>query len=172
MQQRTHYNTNFKKRKLPIVLIIDGVSMPANIGSLFRIADAFGVSKLLFCNSHIDFKSKRILRTARATINHIEYDLVDTIETEISKYIDEDYQLIALEITNNSISLNTLKLDSSKKILLIVGNENFGISEEILRLVHTTVHIDMYGHNSSMNVAQATSIALYELSKQLVSTTS
>ncbi|NER15926.1 TrmH family RNA methyltransferase [Spongiivirga citrea] len=146
--------------------------MPANIGSLFRIADAFGVSKLLFGNATIDFNSKRILRTARATINHIEHACLDNIEDEISNLVTEDYQLIAIEITENSIPLSSFNIDLSKKIALIVGAENFGVSEAVLRLVHTTVHIDMYGHNSSMNVTQATGIALYELSKQLVSATS
>ncbi len=168
MQQRTHYNTDFKKQKLPIVLIADGVTMPANIGSLFRIADAFGVPKLLFCNTDIDFESKRILKTARATIEHIEHAVVDHKEDLLSEFIAENYQLIALEITKNSIPLSTFKLDTSKKIVLIVGGENFGVSESILNRVNTAIHIDMYGRNSSMNVSMATGIALYELSKQLV----
>ena len=50
---------------------------------------------------------------------------------------------------------------------LILGDENFGVSEFVLEQCDAVVHINMYGNNSSMNVAQATSIALYEFTKQL-----
>jgi tRNA G18 (ribose-2'-O)-methylase SpoU len=50
---------------------------------------------------------------------------------------------------------------------LIIGNENFGLSKTVLDQCHDVLHIEMYGQNSSMNVVQATSIALYELCKQL-----
>ena len=51
---------------------------------------------------------------------------------------------------------------------MIVGNENFGISESVLKKVDQTVHITMYGNNSSMNVVQATAIGLYVLTKQMI----
>ncbi|MEJ6791494.1 MAG: adenylyl-sulfate kinase, partial [Lacinutrix sp.] len=50
----------------------------------------------------------------------------------------------------------------------IIGDENFGISESILKQCDTTIHINMFGQNSSMNVVQATNIALYEITKQLI----
>ena len=46
-----------------------------------------------------------------------------------------------------------------------IGNERQGVSERILKQVQEVVHIEMFGKNSSMNVAQATAIALYELTK-------
>ena len=50
---------------------------------------------------------------------------------------------------------------------MVVGAERYGISENILNILDDCYHIEMYGQNSSMNVAQATSIALYELTKKL-----
>jgi tRNA G18 (ribose-2'-O)-methylase SpoU len=73
-----------------------------------------------------------------------------------------------LEITSDSIALDTLNLRSDSKILLIVGNERHGISQIVLDMVPTKVHISMFGSNSSMNVSQATGIALYEFSKTLL----
>ena len=51
---------------------------------------------------------------------------------------------------------------------MIVGDENFGISEAVLKVSDTIIHINMFGQNSSMNVVQATTIALYEITKQLL----
>jgi len=72
-----------------------------------------------------------------------------------------------LEITKKSQELNQFILTTKQPIAIILGDENFGISEDILNIVDAVVHINMYGNNSSMNVAQATSISLYELTKQL-----
>jgi len=52
-------------------------------------------------------------------------------------------------------------------VALVIGDENSGISEEILSQCKKQVHITMFGKNSSMNVSQAAAIALYELTKQL-----
>ena len=51
--------------------------------------------------------------------------------------------------------------------MLVVGSERNGIQHEILTCADSVYHIPMYGQNSSMNVAQATSIALYEITKLL-----
>ena len=51
--------------------------------------------------------------------------------------------------------------------MLVIGDENFGVSDNILSISDAIIHIDMFGQNSSMNVVQATSIALYQITKQL-----
>ena len=57
--------------------------------------------------------------------------------------------------------------DKNSKIAFIIGDENHGVSDAILKQCNVIVHIEMYGQNSSMNVVQATSIALYEFTKKL-----
>jgi tRNA G18 (ribose-2'-O)-methylase SpoU len=71
-----------------------------------------------------------------------------------------------LEITNNSKPLGKFTFPKNKKIALIIGDENFGVSEAVLNLSEDIIHINMFGQNSSMNVVQATSITLYEISRQ------
>ena len=50
---------------------------------------------------------------------------------------------------------------------MLIGNEIDGISETFLKKSHQVIHIEMFGKNSSMNVVQATGIALYELTKKM-----
>ena len=52
-------------------------------------------------------------------------------------------------------------------IVLIIGNENHGVSDDLLRQSDIVLHIEMYGNNSSMNVTHAAAIALYELTKKM-----
>ena len=65
--QLTHKESNQTQNSFPIVLVCDGVQSPSNIGALFRIGDAFGVSKIYFCNADINFYSPRLQKTARNT---------------------------------------------------------------------------------------------------------
>lgn len=164
--QRTHYNSNFKKQKHPITLVCDNITNAPNIGSLFRIADTFGVEELVFCGSDIPL-GKRMTKTSRSTEKYVNYRVTEDIETQVKTLKSNNHYLIALEITDNSQPLTNFKLKTNQPIAMILGDENFGVSEAVLEQVDSVVHINMYGNNSSMNVVQATSIALYEITKQL-----
>ena len=164
--QLTHYNSNFKKQKNAITLICDNITNAPNIGSLFRIADAFNIEELIFCGTDISL-GKRMTKTSRSTEKYVNYKIKEDINEFVTSLKAKEYYLIALEITETSTELSQLKLNTNKPIALILGHESFGVSESILKQMDDIVHINMYGNNSSMNVVQATSITLYELTKQL-----
>ncbi|MEW7291664.1 TrmH family RNA methyltransferase [Aquimarina sp. 2304DJ70-9] len=165
-QQLHHDNNQFTKKRFPITLVCDRVNSPANIGSLFRIADSFGVEQIYFCGENVTVVSKRMQRTARSTHEFIPYKQSKQIIDIIEQLKAEGYTILSLEITENSIPVSEYLLKPSEKVALIIGEENFGVSEKVLALSKQNVHINMYGKNSSMNVATATGIALYEITKQ------
>lgn len=165
--QLTHYNTNFKKQTFPITLVCDHVTNAPNIGSLFRIADAFGIEKLILCGDHIPF-GRKMTKTSRATEKVVRYEVVKSASKTVENLKNENYQIIALEITDASRAIHSFNFSKEKSIALIIGDENFGVSEDILKISDAIIHIDMFGQNSSMNVVQATNIALYEMTKQLL----
>lgn len=165
--QLTHYNTNFTKRTFPITVVCNNVNNAPNIGSLFRICDAFGVEKLILCGDAIPL-GRKMTKTSRATEKSVDFEIQDSPSKIITELKSQGYQIISLEITKTSRPIHAFKFSNEKPIALVVGDENFGISEDILDLSNTVIHIDMYGQNSSMNVVQATNIALYEMTKQLL----
>lgn len=167
MIQLDHQRTGFVQKKFPLVLILDGIQTPANIGGLFRLAEAFGVEKMIACETIVNLQSPRLRKTARSTISRVDFeDDRDCVEV-CGQYLDKGYKLIALEITQQSRELSSLNLSNPAGVALVIGHERSGIQHEVLQLCGEHVHIDMYGLNSSMNVAQATAIALYEITKKL-----
>ena len=164
--QLFHHNTHFPKKRFPIVLICDNVNKAPNVGSLFRTADAFGIEKIIFCGERIPI-GRRMTKTSRATEKTVNYELRDDIGKVINDLNSEGYHIIALEISSNSLSLHSFNFPPCP-IALVLGGENHGISEKVLKACDTILHIQMFGQNSSMNVVQATSIALYEISKQIM----
>jgi tRNA G18 (ribose-2'-O)-methylase SpoU len=164
--QLTHYTSNFKKQKHPITLVCDNINNAPNIGGLFRIADAFGVEKIIFCGENVSL-GKRMTKTSRSTENFVSHKIDAQIDAVIKNLKKNNLYLIALEVTETSTELSRFKLNTTQPVVIILGDENFGVSESILQQMDAVVHINMYGNNSSMNVVQATSIILYELTKQL-----
>ncbi|SEQ33425.1 SpoU rRNA Methylase family protein [Hyunsoonleella jejuensis] len=165
--QLTHYTTHFKKHKFPIIVVCDNVTNAPNIGSLFRISDAFGIEKLILCGDHIPF-GRKMTKTSRATEKVVDFQIAKNAIDSVLTLKKEGYYIVSLEITENSMPVHNHNFSKEKPIALIVGDENFGVSEDILNLSDQIIHIDMFGQNSSMNVVQATNIALYEITKQLL----
>lgn len=136
-----------------------------NIGSLFRIADAFGVQELVFCGTAIPL-GKRMSKTSRSTEKYVKYRCEENIQSLVESIKINNNYIIALEISEKSIPLTEFNLKTRQPVALVLGDENFGISEFVLNQADAIVHINMFGNNSSMNVVQAASIALYEITKQ------
>ena len=151
----------------PITLICDNVTNAANVGSLFRTADAFGIEKLILCGAYIPL-GRKMTKTSRATENVVNFEIKKDISEIIHYYKKDGSTIVSLEIAKNSRPIHSVQFSTNKPIILIVGDENFGIAESVLKLSDQIVHIDMFGQNSSMNVVQATNIALYEITKQLL----
>jgi len=139
---------------------------PVNVGSLLRTADAFGIEKIIFGGSTIEL-NKKTWNASRATEKVVDFKQVENTLCEIKNYKEAGYRIIALEITDESVPINKLKNDPNQHTVLIVGSERHGITKEFLELSDEVYHIEMYGQNSSMNVVQATSIALYEITNKL-----
>jgi len=147
--------------------VCDNVTNAPNLGSLFRIADAFGIEKLILCGEHISL-GRKMAKTSRATEKTVNYEICTSASNVVENLKNEGFQIISLEITTTSQPIHQFKFSAEKPIALIIGDENFGVSEVILNNSNAIIHIDMFGQNSSMNVVQATNIALYEITKQLL----
>ena len=165
--QLTHENTQFEKRYFPITMVCDHIYFQQNLGSLFRIGEAFGIEKIIFIGKDIPLTPRKINKTSRSTHLQIPHSIVEETTEAITLLQKEEYHIIALEITSTSSPIQQLMVPKNKKIALLIGNEIEGVSASLLAIANQISHITMYGNNSSMNVVQATSIALYEISNRM-----
>ncbi len=163
--QLSHHHKAFDKKSFPIILVCDNITKAPNIGSLFRTADAFGIEKLIFCGKDIPL-GRRMTKTSRATEKVVRHEVSESILEVVKNLKKQNYTIVSLEITSNSVPIHAYQCPS-KPLALIIGDENHGVSDTVLKLSDVVIHIDMFGQNSSMNVVQASAIALYELTKQL-----
>ena len=154
-------------RSNKIIFILENLEHMENIGSAFRLADAFNIEKIVIISKN-DINMQKIKKTARnceKTVSFVIYHTIDEALAEIKKY---GYLPINVEITSSSVPLRECQSNNAEGVALIVGNENYGISEEMLAKVPRSTHIEMYGNNSSMNVIMALAIATYKFSEDLL----
>lgn len=165
-QQYSHSSIPFSNKHFPIVILCDAIESPANVGGLFRICEAFGVSKILFYKGNVNLSSSRLIRTARETHKYVDHAICTDVKSTLNTYIGKGYEVVSLEVSDISMPTENISFNKNA-IVLIIGNEKFGVSEELLSLTSKHMHIEMYGNNSSMNVIQATGIALYTIVNKL-----
>jgi 23S rRNA (guanosine2251-2'-O)-methyltransferase len=157
-----------------IVLIVHNVRSALNVGALFRTASGAGVSRVYLTGYtpgpaskgklFLTDAQKSLKKTALGAEEEIPYETED-IDACLRKLKKENYSVVALEQTENSVDYRQL-FDGSK-IALIVGNEPQGIESEVLSQADRVIEIPMHGQKNSLNVAVAAGIALYSLRSSL-----
>ena len=146
-----------------ISLLLPDLVYPANVGSIFRVADAFGIEHVYLTGTTPVPPSRKIRRTSRSTEKIVPFSYAQNPMDVIHDLKKASYRIISLELTTQSIDVRKLEVTPRDKFCLIIGSELRGVSVELLGQSEATVHISMYGQNSSMNVTAATSIVVYEL---------
>ena len=164
--QLKHNNSKFKKKEFSIIIITDKVARPANLGGLIRTVDAFGVKKIIFGGENIKLNRKTFY-SSRSTEKIVDFEINKNLIKTTNSYKKRGYKVLALEITKTSKPITKFKVNNDSNFVLIVGSERFGIDNNLLHLCDEVYHIQMYGQNSSMNVVQATSIGLYEITNKI-----
>lgn len=144
------------------ILILDTLRTPGNIGMLLRSAVAFGFKKVINISEQADLISVRVKKSARSAFNHIEIIQKQDIVSEILDLKEEGYTIIGIELTNDSIPINEYTPDVKTKYAFILGNERNGINCEALRQCDLCLHIKINPALSSINVANAGAIAMYQ----------
>ena len=171
--QLTHNEHMNPKIRYPLSLLVDNMNDPLNIGSLFRLSDALGISHIHLCGDTPAPPNPKINKTARSTERYVAFEKHDDAITEVKRQKDQGACIIALELTSSSIDITSdtvrdfIQKNSERAFCLILGTENEGVSKALLELAELTVHIRMCGNNSSMNVVSAASIACYEICRYL-----
>ena len=168
MEQLTHYSIENKQQQFPITVVCDALRTPENIGMCFRVCEGFGVQKIYLHETSPNLENRIVKKTARNTVNQLNYDYYSDFQGLIKKLKSEGYTIIGIEITDKSHPIASYDFTQWEKIAFIMGNERYGIAD--LQNIDDTVHIPMYGRNSSMNVIHSLNIVLYEATNQLVKT--
>lgn len=143
-------------------LLCDKVQDPGNLGTIIRTAHAAGVNAIILTKGTVDIYNDKTIRSTMGSIFYMPI-IYDNDLSLLKKLKSEGFALVATSLEE---SKNFFDEDLSGKVILSVGNEGNGISEEIFELADKKVKIPMPGRAESLNVGVATSIILFEKVRQ------
>ncbi len=149
------------------VLILDNIRSSHNVGSIFRTADALGISKIYlvgYTPKPIDRFGRvapEITKTALGAEKTIPWEAVASTEEIINILKKEKFQIIALEQSSKSVDYKKVKIKN--RSVIILGNEVLGIDKKILSLCDIIAEIPMDGKKESLNVAVAFGVAGFRM---------
>lgn len=150
-----------------VFLILHDIRSSENVGSMFRTADAAGVTKIYltgYTPAPLDrFKRKntKLAKSALGAEDTVSWERAEDIVTLIEKLKRKGVQVFAVEQNQRSISYEEAKIP--EKLALIMGNEVQGVSKEVLDLCDSILEIPMHGEKESLNVSVAAGIALFRV---------
>lgn len=167
MRQLLHNEIKNEKSNAQLSILANNMHSPFNVGSLFRLADNLGIEKLYFAGNSVYPPNRKIARTSRATEQYVKFEYIENPIKVIEQLKNENYKIVSVEYCDKSKEIGEISLHKNEKILLILGEENRGVADELLKLSDDVFHINMYGKTTSMNVITACTIVSYEILKQI-----
>jgi len=149
----------------PLSAIIEDIRSLMNVGSIFRTADAAGISQLYLCGITGCPPRKEIAKTSLGAENSVVWEYFAHPLDIIVSLKRRGVTILALEKTDTSRPLPDLLAEAtiSKPLCFVVGNEITGVSPEVLAHCDQVCHLPMKGCKESLNVSVAFGIAAYLL---------
>jgi len=154
--------------KQPICFILDNIRSLHNVGSAFRTADAFAVEKIYLCGITGTPPNREMQKTALGATETVEWEHIADIQKLINCLKQENYLVVAVEQTTQSVLLHNFAINSQQKYAFVFGNEVFGVSEEALALCDYSVEIPQFGTKHSLNVSVSVGIIAWHFTQSLL----
>ncbi|MEM1378626.1 MAG: RNA methyltransferase [Pseudomonadota bacterium] len=141
-----------------LLLVLDQVTDPHNVGAIMRSAVAMGAGALITTNRHSPVESGVLAKTASGGLEHIDLVTVRNLSNAIQAINERGYQSVGLDSEGPDDLEQTFR---AEKIALVLGAEGKGLRQKTRETVTTLARLDMPGPIKSLNVSNAAAIALH-----------
>lgn len=147
----------------PLIVLLENVQDPGNVGTIFRTAEAAGATGLLLTDGCADPYGPKTVRSTMGSLFRVPFIYGGSAADYLKRLREAGIRSYSLSL-DASIPYDTADLSSPAAIL--VGNEGNGLLSETVSLSDHNIHIPMCGSVESLNAAIAASVVLYEASRQ------
>ncbi|EOU1464271.1 TPA: TrmH family RNA methyltransferase [Clostridium perfringens] len=145
-----------------LVVLVDKIQDPGNMGTIIRTAHAAGAAGIVMTKGTVDIYNDKTLRSTMGSIFYIPIVEDDSLDF-VKSLKKEGYKLVVSSLQGKN---NFFEENLQGKVMIAVGNEGNGVSDEVYDIADIKVKIPMPGEAESLNVAVATSIMIYEKIRQ------
>lgn len=146
---------------LDLVALLQSVEYPANVGSIFRVADAAALTELVLTGITPTPPHPTIDKVGRFKSLRVPWRYEKDPVAAANQLKADGYHLVALELAEGAVPYH--EYDYPHKTCLMVGHEDHGVTKATLAVCDTAVFLPMYGKGRSLNVHVALSIVIYHI---------
>ncbi len=149
----------FEPEENSLVLILDGLEIPGNVGTILRSAEATGTDAVILSNRKVRINHPKLLRSSMGSV--FKVPIIEAPDTELLiNYLKmRNYEII---LADTDSAYQYFDLEYKGRVALVMGSEKYGISDYFYKKEHIDVMIPMLGDMDSLNVGVAATILLYE----------
>lgn len=153
----------------PLLLVLDQVTDPHNVGAIMRSAVAMGAGAIITTTRHSPTETGVLAKSASGALDMIDHIEARNLSNALGELHKLGYQTIGLDSEGEDILENSIirKSGNISKVALVMGNEGKGLRSKTRETCTTLARIDMPGAIKSLNVSNASALALYIVSSKL-----
>lgn len=152
-----------KDKKQVLLILLEDIQDPGNLGTIFRTAEAAGADGVIMTGRTADLYNPKTIRSTMGSVYRMPFLYVESLSTIIMKLREEGVSVYAAHLGGTSAYDDCNYREGTA---FLIGNEANGLREETAACADALIHIPMKGKVESLNAAVASSILLYEASRQ------
>ncbi len=142
------------------IVALDCISDPGNLGTIIRTCDWFGVTDIIASVETVDLFNPKVVRSTMGSVFHINYEVAENFVERLTELKKKGFPLFVADASGKDM----VKIKSEEQgTVLLLGNEAFGASEQLISIADELIGIKGKGDAESLNVAVAGGILIYEL---------
>jgi tRNA G18 (ribose-2'-O)-methylase SpoU len=153
--------------KLPVSVLLDNVRSLHNVGSAFRVADAFRLDKIYLTGITGAPPHREIHKTALGATESVAWEYGEDPADIVRKLKEQGYCIAIIEQTDKSRPLQAFYPTKGSKYCLVFGNEVNGVSQEVIKLADLALEIPQAGTKHSLNISVCVGIVAWEMFRKI-----
>lgn len=148
-----------KDQASSLVILLDGISDPQNLGAILRAAECFGADGVVWSSNRNVSVTPAVSKSSVGATELLKWVEVSNLATAVRKLKSEGYWIVSAMCGEASVSLPSFVIP--EKAAIVLGSEGSGISRLVRDISDFYVEIPLFGKLTSLNVSQAASVLLY-----------
>ena len=150
----------FDEVKDKLIVMIDNISDPGNLGTILRTCDWFGIKTVVISNQSVEYLNPKVIRASMGSIFHLDiYENVN--EKELLQLKQTGYKILCSDLEGQNI----FNFSVQNKSIITFSNESSGPSLQIKNIADDFITIQKKGKAESLNVSSAAAIILSQITK-------
>lgn len=152
--------TSNPKGKYPLIVMLDGIEDPHNLGAILRTCDAINVDGVIIGKHRSVSLNPTVAKVSTGAIDYVPVCQVTNLSKTLSQLKKQGFWVAGTDMTN---AKNYRDADYDSPLVLVIGSEGFGISDLVKKNCDYFISLPMEGHVTSLNASVACGILLYEI---------